>query len=162
MSSYPISWRSILILSSYLRLSLPSGLFPSGFTTKTLYALLLSPIRASADGSLKIVVTIIRTCELGNAVRRIRWHNCSCAVVLSYSRGGTDDRKFKKRNSSWTTWPWKWRCCGPVFQSSLRNIPKELELLWPLCEDLKLQLMCVIHFNLIRKGVLKKKITTDF
>ena len=38
------SWRSILILSSHLRLGLPSGLFPSGFHTKTLYSPLLSPI----------------------------------------------------------------------------------------------------------------------
>jgi hypothetical protein len=28
----PTSWRSILILSSHLRLSLPNGLFPSGFS----------------------------------------------------------------------------------------------------------------------------------
>ena len=38
-----ISWRSILISSSHLRLGLPSSLFPSGFPTKTLYTPLLSP-----------------------------------------------------------------------------------------------------------------------
>ena len=34
---HPTSWRSILILSTHLRLGLPSRLFPSGFPTKTLY-----------------------------------------------------------------------------------------------------------------------------
>jgi len=29
--SHPTSWRSILLLSTHLRLGLPSGLFPSGF-----------------------------------------------------------------------------------------------------------------------------------
>ena len=34
---HPTSWRSILILSTHLRLGLSTGLFPSGFPTKTLY-----------------------------------------------------------------------------------------------------------------------------
>ena len=31
----PTSWRSVLILFTHIRLGLPSGLFPSGFPTKT-------------------------------------------------------------------------------------------------------------------------------
>ena len=34
---HPTSWRSIRMLATHLRLGLPSGLFPSGFLTKTLY-----------------------------------------------------------------------------------------------------------------------------
>ena len=44
MPLHPTSWRSILLLSSHLRLGLPSCLFPSGFPTKTLYTPLLFPI----------------------------------------------------------------------------------------------------------------------
>ena len=44
---HPTSWRSILILSTHIHLGLPSGLFPSGFPTKTLYTLLSSPIRVT-------------------------------------------------------------------------------------------------------------------
>ena len=44
---HPTSWRSILILSPHLCLGLPSGLFPSGFSTKPLYMPLLSRIRAT-------------------------------------------------------------------------------------------------------------------
>jgi hypothetical protein len=42
-SPHPTSPRSILILFTHLRLGLPSGLFPSGFPTNNLYALLFSP-----------------------------------------------------------------------------------------------------------------------
>ena len=34
----PTSWRSIFNISSHLRLGLPNGLFPSGFSTRTLCA----------------------------------------------------------------------------------------------------------------------------
>ena len=46
MLPYRTTWRSILILCRHLRLHHPSGLFPSGFPTKTLYTSLFSPIHA--------------------------------------------------------------------------------------------------------------------
>jgi len=60
---------SILILLSYLRLGLPSGLFPSGFLTKKLYAFLTCPMRVTslAEFILPDFITLIifdETCKL--------------------------------------------------------------------------------------------------
>ena len=48
--SHPICWRAIYcLLSSHLLLGIPSGLFPSGFLTRTLYDTLLPPRRATCS-----------------------------------------------------------------------------------------------------------------
>ena len=48
---HPTSWRAILILSTHLRLGLPSGLFPSGLPTKSLYTLTHTRHMASTSHS---------------------------------------------------------------------------------------------------------------
>ena len=58
---HPTSWRSISILSTHLSLGLPSGLFPSGCPTKTLYTPLLSLARAACPAHLILLDFITRT-----------------------------------------------------------------------------------------------------
>ena len=54
------SWRSILMLSSYLCLVLFSGLLPSSLPTKSLYVPLLSPIHSTCPTHLILPASIIQ------------------------------------------------------------------------------------------------------
>ena len=58
---HPTFWRFILILSSHLFVGPPSGLFPSGFLTRTLYKPFISPVRATCLSHPFLLDLITRT-----------------------------------------------------------------------------------------------------
>ena len=65
---HPTSWRSVLILSTHLRL----GLLPSSFPTKTLYTPLSSPIRTTCPAHL-ILLDFITLTILGEQYKSFSW-----------------------------------------------------------------------------------------
>ena len=72
MPSHPTPWRSILLLYSYLRLGLPSGLFPSGLHTKPCIHS-TSPVRATCSAHFILIDLVTRTMLV---------KECRCYVFL--------------------------------------------------------------------------------
>ena len=80
---HPTSWRSILILSTHLRLGLPSGLFLSGFPSKNLYTPLSSPIRPTCPAHL-ILLDFITRIILGEEYRSFSSSLCNLLMKHVY------------------------------------------------------------------------------
>jgi len=72
---HPTSCRSILILPTHLCLGPPSGLFPSGFPTKTLYTPLLSLVRSTSRAYF--ILDFITRTILGAEYRSLSCSLCS-------------------------------------------------------------------------------------
>jgi hypothetical protein len=75
-TTHPISLRSILILSSHLRLVLPSGHFPSSFPTNILYAFLI-PHMCAIYPTYLILLDLINLITFGEAYKLRKSSLCS-------------------------------------------------------------------------------------
>ena len=85
----PTSWTSILILSTHVRLGLPSGLFPSGFPTKTLYTPFLHPYAPHAQ-PITVLPQDLKLDWLRSLFSDVTWLSSVIFLVCSSSDGGND------------------------------------------------------------------------
>ena len=90
----PTSWRSVLILSSHLRLGLPNGLFPSGFPTRktllqqtniifircTVHILLF----CTMTNKCTIISQIITLLHVNYITNRCSWYTCVTWQGIDY------------------------------------------------------------------------------
>jgi len=84
---YTTSWKSILILSTHLRLGLPSGLVPSGFPIKTLYTPLSSTISATCPMKEGILSKRKFSSQLDSRFRPEVGENCTLLVYYAANSG---------------------------------------------------------------------------
>ena len=102
INPHPTFWRSSLILSSHLHLGLPSGLFPSGFPTKTLYTPLLSPTRTVCPVLLILLDFIARIIRSNREERDLRPNGLNKHRELVEKQSSY----LKRRTDGFGYYPW--------------------------------------------------------
>jgi len=142
---HPTSWRSILILSPHPRLGLPSGLYPSGFPTKTLCTPLLFPIRATCPANLILLE------HLHLILKKIFFHSrysplwaLACRTILLHFSLSTT-------NSLHLLTPITWRSLStsslhPILGLPLRLVPSLPVLEWrPIFKKIKFIFLSFVY-----------------
>ena len=109
-SSYrsPIHVWSILILSTHLRLCVPSGVFTSGFYTKTVYTFVFSPIRTTCPAHLILTWNLLNVALMVNVLEMWRWVcglwplvKCNVFVLRGFLLGMLLPRRCRHYLSFW-------------------------------------------------------------